>query len=91
VYAIFHPAEGCKRAASEWKFLEIPKQTTRELPMKGSTKNRVRGKLRQVKGKAKQKAGQLTRNTRLETEGLDDQVAGTIQNLGGRIQKKLEE
>lgn len=59
--------------------------------MKGSTKNRVRGKLRQVKGKAKQKAGQLTRNTRLEAEGLDDQVAGTIQNLGGRIQKKLEE
>ena len=59
--------------------------------MKGSTKNRVRGKLRQVKGKAKQKAGRLSGNTRLEAEGLDDQVAGTIQNLAGKIQKKLEE
>ena len=59
--------------------------------MKSSTKNRVRGKIRQAKGKAKEKIGRLARNTRLEAEGLDDQVAGTIQNLGGRIQKKLEE
>ena len=59
--------------------------------MKGSTKNRIRGKVRQAKGKAKQKIGRLARNTRLEAEGLDDQVVGTIQNLGGNIQKKLEE
>lgn len=59
--------------------------------MKNSTKNRVQGKLRQVKGKAKQKAGQLSGNTRLEAEGIDDRVAGTIQNLGGKIQKKLED
>jgi uncharacterized protein YjbJ (UPF0337 family) len=59
--------------------------------MKNSTKNRIRGKIRQAKGKAKEKAGRLARNTRLEGEGLDDQVAGTIQNLGGKIQKKLEE
>jgi uncharacterized protein YjbJ (UPF0337 family) len=59
--------------------------------MNSSTKNRVRGKLRQVKGKAKQKAGQLTNNTRLEAEGLDDQVVGTIQNLAGKIQKKWED
>lgn len=59
--------------------------------MKSSTKNRIRGKVRQAKGKAKEKAGRMTRNTRLEAEGLDDQVAGTIQNVGGKIQKKLEE
>lgn len=59
--------------------------------MKSSTKNRIRGKVRQAKGKAKEKAGRMVRNTRLEAEGLDDQVAGTIQNLGGKIQKKLEE
>jgi uncharacterized protein YjbJ (UPF0337 family) len=59
--------------------------------MKGSTKNRIRGKVRQAKGKAKEKIGRLARNTRLEAEGLDDQVVGTIQNLGGNIQKKLEE
>jgi len=59
--------------------------------MKGSTKNRLRGKLRQAKGKAKQKIGRLARNTRLEAEGLDDQVVGTIQDVGAKIQKKLEE
>lgn len=59
--------------------------------MKGSTKNRIRGKVRQAKGKAKANVGRLARNTRLEAEGLDDQVVGTIQNVGGKIQKKLEE
>ena len=59
--------------------------------MKSSTKNRIRGKVRQAKGKAKEKAGRMARNTRLEAEGLDDQVAGTIQNVGGKIQKKLED
>ena len=59
--------------------------------MKGSTRNRIGGKIRQAKGKAKQKIGRAGRNARLEAEGLDDQVAGTIQNLGGKIQKKLEE
>jgi uncharacterized protein YjbJ (UPF0337 family) len=59
--------------------------------MKASSKNRIRGKVRQAKGKAKEKVGRLARNTRLEAEGLDDQVAGTIQNVGGKIQKKLEE
>ena len=59
--------------------------------MKKSTKNRVRGKLRQIKGKAKEAAGRVRNDVRLEGEGLDDQVAGTLQNLGGRIQKKLED
>jgi uncharacterized protein YjbJ (UPF0337 family) len=59
--------------------------------MKGSTKNRVRGKVKQIKGKAKETAGRMTRNTRLEAEGLGDQIDGTMQNLGGKLQKKLED
>ena len=59
--------------------------------MKPSSKTRVRGKIRQLKRKAKQTAGRVTKNTRLEAEGLDDQVAGTVQNVAGRIQKKLED
>jgi uncharacterized protein YjbJ (UPF0337 family) len=59
--------------------------------MKGSTKNSLRGKLRQAKGKAKQKLGHLARNTRLEAEGIDDQVIGKIEDIGGKIQKKLED
>jgi len=59
--------------------------------MKSSTRNRLRGKARQIKGKAKEQAGHAAGNTRLEAEGLDDQVAGTLQNLTGKIQKKLED
>ena len=59
--------------------------------MKSSTRNRLRGKARQIKGKAKEQAGRAAGNPRLEGEGLDDQVAGTLQNLTGKIQKKLED
>ena len=59
--------------------------------MKGSTKNRVRGKARELKGKVKSKAGQMTRNPELQDEGLGDQIVGKVQNIAGRIQKKLED
>jgi uncharacterized protein YjbJ (UPF0337 family) len=59
--------------------------------MKRSTKNRVRGKIRQLKGKAKEKAGRAQGNARLEAEGLGDQIDGTMQELGGQIQKRLED
>jgi uncharacterized protein YjbJ (UPF0337 family) len=59
--------------------------------MKRSTKNRVRGKIRQLKGKAKEKMGQARGDARLEAQGLGDQIDGTMQELGGRIQKRLED
>ncbi len=59
--------------------------------MKRSTKNQVRGKVRQLKGKAKEKVGRARGDAKLEGEGLDDQITGTVQELGGRIQKRLEE
>jgi uncharacterized protein YjbJ (UPF0337 family) len=59
--------------------------------MKRSTKNRVRGKIREVKGKAKEKVGRARRNPDLEAEGLGDQITGSLQNLGGQIQKELED
>jgi uncharacterized protein YjbJ (UPF0337 family) len=59
--------------------------------MKSSTRNRVRGKLRQIKGKAKETVGRARRNTELEAEGIGDQITGTMQNLSGKIQRKLED
>lgn len=59
--------------------------------MKRSTKNRVRGKMRELKGKAKETAGRLRGNTRQEAEGVGDQITGGLQDLGGRIQKNLED
>jgi uncharacterized protein YjbJ (UPF0337 family) len=57
--------------------------------MKNSTKNRVRGNARQLKGKAKETIGRARGNPRQEEEGLDDQIIGKVQNVAGRIQKKL--
>jgi len=59
--------------------------------MKRSSKNRVRGKVRELKGKAKEKAGRMSGDAALEAEGLGDQILGSMQNLGGQIQKELEE
>lgn len=59
--------------------------------MKGSTKNRVGGKVKQIKGKAKETVGRMRKNPRLEDEGLDDQLVGKAQEVVGRIQKKLED
>ena len=58
--------------------------------MKRSSKNRVRGKIREVKGKAKEKAGRMRGDAALEAEGLGDQIIGGMQNLGGQIQRDLE-
>ena len=38
--------------------------------MKRSSKNRLRGKIREVKGKAKEKAGRMRGDAALEAEGL---------------------
>jgi uncharacterized protein YjbJ (UPF0337 family) len=59
--------------------------------MRGSSKNRVRGKAREIKGKAKETVGRMRRDPELAGEGLDDQIAGRVQNIAGRIQKKLED
>ena len=59
--------------------------------MKSSTKNRVRGKVREIQGKAKQKAGRLSGNRKLENQGTDDRIVGTIQHAVGKVQKELED
>ena len=50
--------------------------------MKTSTKDELAGTLHETKGKVKEKAGQVTGNPDLESEGK-------IENLGGKVQKKV--
>jgi uncharacterized protein YjbJ (UPF0337 family) len=50
--------------------------------MKASIRHQAAGMVNQMKGKLKQKAGQLVGNPRLEMEGR-------MQNAGGRVQKKV--
>ncbi len=58
--------------------------------MKSSTKDQVAGKLHEMKGKVKEKAGQATNDPELEAEGQDEKIGGKIQKKVGQIEKVLE-
>jgi uncharacterized protein YjbJ (UPF0337 family) len=57
--------------------------------MKPSTKDEIRGEAHEVKGKVKEKAGQLTNNPALEAEGQDEKVRGKVQKKIGQVEKVL--
>jgi len=58
--------------------------------MKPSTTDQIEGKYHELKGKAKQKAGQITNNPKLADEGQSEKIAGTVQKKAGQIEKVLE-
>jgi uncharacterized protein YjbJ (UPF0337 family) len=58
--------------------------------MKRSTKDKAEGKFHKMKGKVKQKAGQLTNNPGLEAEGTVEKAAGKVQGIIGQVEKALE-
>jgi uncharacterized protein YjbJ (UPF0337 family) len=58
--------------------------------MKPSTKDQIEGKLHEMKGKAKEKAGQVTNNPDLAAEGQDEKLAGKVQKKLGQIEKVFE-
>ena len=58
--------------------------------MKLSTKDQAKGKLHEVKGDIKQKAGRATNNPKLEAEGQDEKIAGKFQKKVGQIEKVFE-
>ena len=58
--------------------------------MKPSTIDNAEGKFHQMKGKVKEKAGQLTNNRDMEAEGTVEKVAGKVQGIIGRVEKAFE-
>lgn len=58
--------------------------------MKNSTKDEIQGKIHELKGSLKTKAGQMTDNPRLTAEGEIEKVAGKVQQKLGRVKKVLE-
>jgi uncharacterized protein YjbJ (UPF0337 family) len=54
------------------------------------SKDQIQGKLHEVKGKAKQKVGQVTNNPNLAAEGQAEKIAGVFQKKVGQIEKVLE-
>lgn len=64
---------------------EIPKENI----MKSSTKDKAEGKFHQVKGSAKQFAGKITDNPKLQAEGAGEKIAGKVQEKVGQVKKVL--
>jgi uncharacterized protein YjbJ (UPF0337 family) len=57
--------------------------------MKPSTENEIAGKVHKVKGKIKEKVGQLTNDPDLEAEGIGEQIGGKVQEKIGQVKKVL--
>jgi uncharacterized protein YjbJ (UPF0337 family) len=55
-----------------------------------STKDKAAGKFHEVKGKVKEKVGQLMNNRSLEAEGVLETAAGQVQAILGQVEKPLE-
>jgi uncharacterized protein YjbJ (UPF0337 family) len=55
-----------------------------------STKDQVEGKIHAVKGKLKEKVGELTNDPDLEDEGTAEKIAGKIQKKIGQVEKVFE-
>jgi uncharacterized protein YjbJ (UPF0337 family) len=58
--------------------------------MNPSTKDQVEGALHELKGKAKEKAGQLTNDPDLITDGQTEKIGGIVQKKIGQIEKVFE-
>ena len=58
--------------------------------MNSSTKDKIEGKFHELKGKAKQKAGQVAGNPNVESEGQAEKLAGKVQKKVGQIESVLE-
>lgn len=54
---------------------------------KESTKDQVRGKAHEIKGRVKQKVGRATNNPRMQNEGEDEETGGTVQKKIGQVKK----
>ncbi|MGH9806123.1 MAG: CsbD family protein [Terriglobia bacterium] len=54
-------------------------------------KDRIQGSAEQAKGKVKEVAGKATGDSKLETEGKADQVAGKVQNSVGGLKDAVKE
>lgn len=57
--------------------------TRSRIQMKTSAKDEIKGTLHEVKGKIKEKAGQITNRPDLETEGKSEHIAGKVEKKIG--------
>ena len=58
--------------------------------MKPSTQDQTEGTLHELKGKVKEKVGQVSNNPKLAAEGQAEKLAGKVQKKVGQLEKVLE-
>jgi len=58
--------------------------------MKPSTKDQIEGKLHEIKGNVKEKAGQVSGNAEMADEGQAERIGGTVQKKIGQVEKVFE-
>jgi uncharacterized protein YjbJ (UPF0337 family) len=57
--------------------------------MKSSIKDKAEGTFHEAKGKAKEVAGRITDNPKLEAKGKAEKIAGKVQERVGQVKKVL--
>jgi uncharacterized protein YjbJ (UPF0337 family) len=67
----------------------VPNEERRN-QMKPSTKDQIEGKLHELKGNVKEKAGQVMNNPNLAAEGQDEKLAGKVQKKVGQVEEVFE-
>jgi uncharacterized protein YjbJ (UPF0337 family) len=55
--------------------------------MRSSTKDRVKGRVQEAKGKLKEKAGRASRDPDLQDRGTAEKVGGRVQRKVGEVKK----
>ena len=61
------------------------------VPMKSSTKDKIKGTFREAKGKVKEKTGQATGNPDLRDRGTVEKAGGKVQRKIGDVKKVFEQ
>ena len=64
-------------------------ESERRRTVKSSAKDRAEGTFHELKGKAKEIAGKVTDNPKLEAEGAGEKIAGKVQEKIGQVKKVL--
>jgi uncharacterized protein YjbJ (UPF0337 family) len=71
--------------------IENNHRTEERTMMKPGTDDKTTGKLHEVKGAIRQKAGELTSNPNLAADGRAEKNAGKVQNVVGKIENAAGE
>ena len=79
----------CGEAGGRLTWCRNPKRFLGGNKMKSSTENEIAGKVHEVKGKIKEKVGQLTNDPDLEAEGIGEKIGGKVQKKIGQVKKVL--